>query len=79
MEKNIKDYRDKELKTFVFGNILFILLGTSLIDNIVEFLGVNSVWLAVGELFGSSVLCAFIYIFVFVFDSVIPGKIRAGN
>ena len=26
-EPNIKDYREKELKAFVFGNILLILLG----------------------------------------------------
>lgn len=76
MEKDIKDYREKELKAFVIGNILLILVGTGLIYNIVQPLETDNVWKAVAELFGSSVLLAIIYIYVFIFDAIIPGKIK---
>ena len=76
MEKDIKAYREKELKAFVLGNILLILIGTGLIYNIVQPLETDNVWKAVAELFGSSVLLAIIYIFVFIFDAIIPGKIK---
>ena len=74
MQKDIKEYRDKELKTFVFGNILLILLETGLIHTIIEPLSMNDVWTAVAKFFDSSVFSALLYIFVFVIDSIFPGK-----
>ena len=76
MEKDLKDYREKELKTFLFGNVLLVLLGTGFIQNIVEPLGADNVWKALAELFGSSVCLTIIYIFAFVLDSIIPGRIK---
>lgn len=76
MEKNLKDYREKELKAFVFGNILLILLGTGLIYKIVEPLEIDSIWKAIAELFGSSILSAIIYIFVFVLDTIVTSDFK---
>ncbi len=76
MEKDIKDYREKELKAFVFGNILLFLMGTGLISNILQSLEINNIWKAIAEMFSSAILSATIYIFVFIFDAIIPGRIK---
>ena len=69
MEKNIKDYREKELKTFVLGNILLFLVITGVINDIASLIGEDNLWKAIAELFESSILSSIVYIFVFVFDS----------
>ena len=47
MEKNIKDYREKELKTFVLGNILLILVITGAINDIASLIGEDNLWKAI--------------------------------
>lgn len=76
MKKNLKDYQEKELKAFVVGNILLVLLGTGLIYNIVEPLEIDNIWKAIAELFSSSVLSAIIYIFVFCLDSIVSADFK---
>lgn len=76
MEKNIKDYREKELKTFVLGNILLTLTITGAINDIATLIGEDDLWKAIAELFESSILSSIVYIFTFVFDSVVQGKIK---
>ena len=76
MEKDIKDYRDKELRIFVFGNILLILLGTGFVQSITQLLGEDNVWKAVAGLFDSSILSAVLYIYIFILDSIIPGEFK---
>lgn len=39
MERNLKDYREKELKMYVMGNILIILVGTGMIKDIALLMG----------------------------------------
>ena len=76
MEKNIKDYREKELKTFVLGNILLFLVITGVINDIASLIGEDNLWKAIAELFESSILSSIVYIFVFVFDSIVQGKLK---
>lgn len=76
MKKNIKDYREKELKSFVIGNILLILLETGLIHEIVSPMQADNIWMAISKLFTSSVLSSILYIFVFIFDSIISGECK---
>lgn len=76
MEKDIKDYRKKELKSFFLANILLILHGTGFVGNIVYLLGEESFWKAVGRLFDSSVLSTVLYIYIFIIDSLISEKIK---
>ena len=38
---NIKDYREKELKNYVIGNVLFFLVFSGKIQKIIEF-GINN-------------------------------------
>ena len=65
MEKNIKDYREKELKSYVIGNILIIFLGTGLLnDIIVPVNDVKNLGFLV-SLINTTVLSAVIYIYVF--------------
>ena len=76
MDKDIKDYREKELKHFVLGNVLLILVGTGLIQSIIQALNENNSWHAFAGLVNSSIISAIIYIFVFVVDSVVPSTIK---
>ena len=76
MEKNIKDYREKELKTFVLGNILLTLTITGAINDIATLIGEDDLWKAIAELFESSILSSMVYIFTFVFVLVVQGKIK---
>ena len=56
MERNLKDYREKELKMYVMGNILIILVGTGMIKDIALLMGEKNLWKAMSELFESSVI-----------------------
>lgn len=76
MEKNIKDYREKELKSYVIGNILIIFLGTGLLnDIIVPVNDVKNLGFLV-SLINTTVLSAVIYIYVFLADAMVPSSIK---
>ena len=74
MDSDLKNYREKELKSFVLGNILLILMETGIVDNIVQLMSSSDLWKAAAELFESSIISSIIYIFVFCFDSILQGK-----
>ena len=76
MEKDIKTYRDIELKNYVFGNILLILVMTGLIHRIILAFEEEYTWKGLSEFFSSTLISATIYIFVFILDSVIPSKVK---
>ena len=62
---NIKDYREKELKNYVIGNVLFFLVFSGKIQKIIEF-GINNsvnIW---GTIIESALLSSIIYIYIFL-------------
>lgn len=71
--KNLKEYRDKELKWFLFANILLMIISSGLlvfgetIDSWIK--GVSSV-------LNVTVFSSAIYILTFVFDSVVPSRVK---
>ena len=74
MDKDIKNYREKELKSFVIGNILLILISSGLLDRVIVVVDETMAWSAINTILASAVFSSIIYIFVFVADSLIPGK-----
>lgn len=73
--KDIKDYREKELKNYVVGNILLILLLTGKLQEVIAWGSENSfdIW---GTIIESVVLSSIIYIYVFIIDSFISGETK---
>ena len=70
---NIKDYREKELKNYVIGNVLFFLVFSGKIQKIIEF-GINNsvnIW---GTIIESALLSSIIYIYIFLMDALIAGN-----
>ena len=69
--KDIKDYREKELKNYVVGNILLILLVTGKLQEVIAWGSENSfdIW---GTIIESVVLSSIIYIYVFIIISIMP-------
>ena len=64
----MKDYRKEELKTYVIGNILIILLFSGVFEKIFYLpedlsVGVTDI---VSKLLGSALLSSIIYIYVFI-------------
>ena len=74
----MKEYRKEELKYYVIGNILIILLLSDVVkklwgysqgipENIIE---------NIAKLLGVSLLSSIIYIYVFILDSIVPSKLK---
>lgn len=80
MAKNLKDYREKELKFYVVGNVLVMMLLTnSLVTFYEDTSAVNAVnsLLGIGkDFFSLATIMSLVYVFVFIFDSLIPGHIK---
>ena len=71
-----KIYREKELKSFVLGNILLILMeNRGIVDNIVQLMSSSDLWKAAAELFESSIISSIIYISC-LFDSILQGRLK---
>ena len=73
--KNIKDYRDHELKSYVIGNLLIILLLSGTFDEIMA-KDINSFASAFSTVVNILITSSISYIFVFLMDSVIPGDVK---
>ena len=73
--KNIKDYRDHELKSYVIGNLLIILLLSGTFDVIMA-KDINSFASAFSTVVSILITSSISYIFVFLMDSVIPGDVK---
>lgn len=74
----MKDYRKEELKTYVIGNILIILMFSGVFEKIFYLpedlsVGVTDI---VSKLLGSALLSSIIYIYVFILDSLVPSKLK---
>ena len=73
--KNIKDYRDHELKSYVIGNLLIILLLSGTFDEIMT-KDINSFASVFNTVANILITSSISYIFVFLMDSVIPGDVK---
>lgn len=71
MDNNIKDYRDNELKSYAIGNIILILLGTGLLDKVINLSGESAIGTAINAVLSSAVFSSVIYIYVFLADSLV--------
>lgn len=73
--RNIKNYREKELKSYVIGNILVMLLLSGSLDTYI--LGsINEIADGISALVQILVSSSIMYIFVFLLDSFIPGTLK---
>lgn len=67
----MKDYRKEELRFYAIGNILIFLLLSNLLNGLI---GQDSIDITsmIGSLLGNAIIGSVIYIYVFIFDSLIP-------
>lgn len=74
----MKDYRKNELKNYVIGNILVIILFSGVLDLIYAHLGndIDVLKNAVSTLLGSALLSSVLYIYVYILDSMVPSKFK---
>lgn len=72
---NIKDYREKELKTFVIAHILVILCLTRLIS-FEDILKENSYIKLITTIINSSLFASIVYTLVSVLDCMVPSSLK---
>lgn len=72
---DLKDYREKELKNYVIGNVLLMLYFTGKIQEMILWDSSHDfdVW---GSIIESVLLSSIIYIYVFIMDSLISGEFK---
>jgi hypothetical protein len=73
--KDIKDYRNNELKNYVIGNILLVLLLSGIFNELLS-KELGDIIDIINLVIQSTLLSSIIYIYVFLFDSIIPGKTK---
>lgn len=79
MDKNLKDYRDKELKYYVIGNALIIMLLTGSLKSIytvIDSSSSNTLLEICKELLSASIISSVLYVYVFLLDAIIPGEYK---
>ena len=76
MDKNIKEYRDTDLKSFVIANMIFIMIGIGKLNPIVKPIGDTSMFDVINTLFASTLFSALVFLFVFIADSLIPASLK---
>lgn len=78
MDNNLKNYREKELKNYVIGNALMILVLLGLFNtlfNIKMDETSSNILLTLGsELISAGIFSSILYTYVFIFDAIIPGN-----
>lgn len=71
--KNLKDYRDKELKWFLLANILLMIISSGLL----VFGETVDSWIkGLSSALNVTVFSSAIYILTFIFDSVVPSHVK---
>lgn len=78
MDNNLKSYREKELKNYVIGNALMILVLLGIFNtlfNIKMDETSSNILLTLGsELISAGIFSSILYTYVFIFDAIIPGS-----
>ena len=72
---NLKDYRDKELKKYIFANCISVLflLGELNLDMSDHIVGVEGVGIKITNIVA---LLSVFYLYIVIFDSLLPDKIK---
>lgn len=71
--KNLKEYRDNELKWFLLANILIMII----CSDVFSFGDTIDSWVTgISSILNVTVFSSAIYILTFVFDSVVPSKLK---
>ena len=71
--RNLKEYRDKELKWFLLANILLMLVGS----NILSLGETGNISISdISSILGVTAVSSAIYIYTFILDSVIPAQAK---
>ena len=74
--KNIKEYRQKELRWFLFANIILLLL-TSKLNLFDYFLDENNeIWENINEILTTTGISVFGYIITFILDSLLSSNLK---
>ena len=72
---NIKDYREKELKSYIIGNILLLLGYSGKLHDLITW-GIDNSFNALEIIVESALLSSVLYIYVFIMDSIISGEMK---
>lgn len=72
---NIKDYREKELKNYIIGNILLLLSYSGNLHKLITW-GIDNSFDAWGIIVESALLSSILYIYLFIIDSLISGEMK---
>lgn len=72
---NIKDYREKELKNYIIGNILLLLSYSGNLHKLITW-GIDNSFDTWGIIIESALLSSIFYIYVFIMDSLISGEMK---
>ena len=71
--RNLKEYRDKELKWFLLANIILMLIGSGVLD----FGKLDSISISdISSLLGITAVSSAIYIYTFILDSILPSRVK---
>ena len=77
---DIKEYRKKELRDFVLVNVLLILFFSELLEPLFELLGSQEISTGIlcmmQAVFENTFVAAVVYIYVFIFDSLMSGETK---
>lgn len=72
--KNIKDYRENELRNYVIANLLITVIFTDTLNQV--FLSDDSLTQSVIKTISFTFIASIIYIFVFILDGLIPSSYK---
>lgn len=71
--RNLKEYRDKELKWFLLANIILMLIESGVLD----FGKLDSISISdISSLLGITAVSSAIYIYTFILDSILPSRVK---
>lgn len=79
MDNDLKVYREKELKNYVIGNTLIILVLSGTLETLLNIAGlygaIDDVLSKLGvEIISAGILSSILYSYVFILDAIIPGN-----
>ena len=71
--RNLKEYRDKELKWFLLANIILMLIESGVLDfGKLESISISDI----SSLLGITAVSSAIYIYTFILDSILPSRVK---
>lgn len=75
MQSHMKEYRKNELKYYVIGNIMILLLIQGMFDGLMAKVSNDAVDI-IETLLGSAIIGSIVYIYTFLLDSFMPSKAK---